>query len=334
MNLLRKIAVAAVVLGTAAAAQAAEVRFAKQLQVNNLPSMIVEHEKLFEKHAAALGEPDLTASWLTFANGGAAVDALISGNVEFVSAGLTNFGVLWARTKGNVKGVAGVGGVSLPLLTRNPQIRSLADFGPGDRIAVPTVKVSNQAVMLSMALDRTFGAEGRNRLDQQTVQLGHSDALQALLNPSHEVNTHFSTPPYSILALKDERVHVVFETADLFEEPINSNVLFATKAYHDANPVAVEAIILALEEADAFIAADPGRAAELYLEISGDKLDKADVVALLNHKGTIFSTEPTGNLAVVQYMADTGLIPERPDSLEDLFFPAILERPETAPRAQ
>lgn len=307
-------------------AAAEEVRFAKQLQINNLPSMIVEHDKLFEKHAAELGEPDLTAAWLTFANGGAAVDALISGNVEFVSAGLTNFGVLWSRTKGQVKGVTGVGGVALPLLTRNPDVKTLADFGPNDRIAVPTVKVSNQAVMLSMALDKLYGAEGRTKLDQQTVQLGHSDALQALLNPQHEVNSHFSTPPYSILALKNPNVHKVMDTNELFGEPLNSNIMFAMPATHDGNSVAVKAIIAALDEANEMIAADPEKAADLYLQISGDKIEKADVVALLADPGTIFSTKPQGTLKVIQYMADSGLIPMRPEAMEDLYYPEIAAR--------
>ncbi|SMO93500.1 ABC transporter substrate-binding protein [Paracoccus laeviglucosivorans] len=325
MKFVMRLAAVAIAAGlTSGAAGAEEVRFAKQLQVNNLPSMLVEHDKLFEKHAAALGEPDLTANWLTFANGGAAVDAMISGNVEFVSVGLTNFGVIWARTGGKVKGVAGVGGVALPLLTRNPDVKTLDDFKSSDRIAVPTVKVSNQAVMLSMALAKLHGPEARNKLDEQTVQLGHSDALQALLNPQHEVNTHFSTPPYSIIAMKDPRIHKVMDSNELFDAPLNSNVMFAQTAYHDANPVAVQAIIAALNEANAMIAADPERAAELYLQISGDKLDKQDVVALLKDRGTIFSTKPQGTLEVVQYMADTGLIPKRPETLQDMFFPEIL----------
>lgn len=311
-------------VATAFAAQAEDIRFAKQLQINNLPSMIVEHEKLFEKHAAELGEPDLTSKWLTFANGGAAVDALISGNVDFVSAGLSNFSIIWSRTKGNVKGVLGVGGVALPLLTRNPNIKSLEDFGPNDRIAVPTVKVSNQAVMLSMALDKLYGPEGRNKLDEQTVQLSHSDAMQALLNPQHEVNTHFSTPPYSIMAMKDPSVHKIFDTSDLFDEPLNSNVMFAMTATHDDNETAVKAIIAAMNEANAFIAEDPRAAAKIYLEVSGDKLTEDEVVALIEDPATIFSTQPTGALPVVQYMADVDLIPMRPESNEDLFFPEVL----------
>lgn len=268
---MKKIAagiIAAVIAATAGNAMAQEVRFAKQLQINNLPSMVMEDQKLFEKHAAELGKPDLKAKWITFANGSATTDALISGNVEFVSAGLTNFAILWSRTKGAVKGVAGVAGISLPLLTRDPNVKTLKDFTEKDRIAVPTVKVSNQAVMLSMGLEKLYGEGGRGKLDSQTVQLSHPDALQALLNPQHEVNTHFSTPPYSVLALRDSRVHKVFDSSELSDVPIVNNVVFATKSYHDANPVAIKALIAALDEADAFINRDKKAAAELYLRVS------------------------------------------------------------------
>ena len=230
--------IGAVILAMAGNAFAQDIRFAKQKQMNNLPSMVMEDQKLFEKHAAALGNADLKAQWITFANGSATTDALISGNVEFVSAGLTNFAILWSRTKGAVKGVAGVAGISLPLLTRNPNVKSLKDFSADDRIAVPTVKVSNQAVMLSMGLEKIYGESGRTKLDTQTVQLSHPDAQQALLNPQHEVNTHFSTPPYSLMALRDPKVHKVFESAELSETPMVNNVIFAMTAFHDANPVA------------------------------------------------------------------------------------------------
>ncbi|WP_189654718.1 hypothetical protein [Paracoccus mutanolyticus] len=46
------------------------------------------------------------------------------------------------------------------------------------------------------------GAQQAGRTDRAT---GRDPA--ALIAPQHEVNTHFSTPPYSIIAMKDSRVH-------------------------------------------------------------------------------------------------------------------------------
>ncbi len=317
---------AAVIVAIGGNALAEDVRFAKQLQMNNLPSMVMEDQKLFEKHATELGNPDLKAKWITFANGSATTDALISGNVEFVSAGLTNFAILWSRTKGAVKGVAGVAGISLPLLSRNPDIKSLKDFTANDRIAVPTVKVSNQAVMLSMAMEKLYGEAGRTKLDSQTVQLSHPDALQALLNPQHEVNTHFSTPPYSVLALRNEKIHRVFDSSELSDVPVVSNIMFATKSFHDANPIAVKALIAALDEANEFINKDKKAAAELYLRVSGDKLTVEEVMAVLNEKGSVFSATPQGTLPVVQFMHRAGIIPTGPEKWEDLYFTEITGR--------
>lgn len=326
---MRKIAIsllAAAAVMAGAGASAEEVRFAKQLQMNNLPSMVMEEQKLFEKHAAELGQPDLTAKWITFANGGATTDALISGNVEFVSAGLTNFAILWSRTKGSVKGVAGVGGIALPLLSRNPHVKSIKDFTANDRIAVPTVKVSNQAVTLSMALEKLYGEEGRKKLDSQTVQLSHPDALQALLNPQHEVNTHFSTPPYSVLSLRDPRIHKVFDSSELSEVPVVNNIMFTSQTFHDANSVAIKALIAALDEADDFINKNREEAAKLYLRVSKDKLTVEEVLGVLNEKGTVFSATPQGTLPVVQFMHRAGIIPTGPEKWEDLYFPEITER--------
>jgi NitT/TauT family transport system substrate-binding protein len=307
-------------------AGARDIGIAKQLQINNLPAMVVEQKKLFEKHAAALGAPDLTAKWLTFANGGATIDALISGNVDFVSAGLSNFAIVWARTRGSVKGVAAAAGLPLALLTRNPDVRTLKDFTAGDRIAVPTVRVSNQAVLLAMALDKIYGKEGRGKLDQQTVQLAHSDALQALLNPKHEVNSHFSSSPYAELAPRSPGIHKVFDSNFLFDGPSTNNIIFTTTRFHDDNPVAVKALIAAFEEADAFVNANKKEAAEFYLDVSKDKLTVDEVIAVISQPGAIFTTTPTNTLPMVEFMYDSGIIQKKPADWKDLYFPEMHSR--------
>ncbi|MFX6330761.1 hypothetical protein ABTF76_21135, partial [Acinetobacter baumannii] len=86
--------------------------------------------------------------------------------------------------------------------TRNPNIRTLRDVGPADRIAVPTVRVSTQAILLQMAAAQLYGADQWARLDANTVQLGHPDAVAALSNPQHEVASHFSAPPFQANELK------------------------------------------------------------------------------------------------------------------------------------
>lgn len=307
------------------AVAAKEIRFAKQLQINNLPIIIIEKQGLFEKHAKALGG-DLEARWLTFVNGGATIDALLAGNVDFVTAGLSNFAIVWSRSRGDVRGIAATAGLPLLLLSRDPKIKTIADYGPQDRIAVPTVKVSNQAVMLNMALEKLYGDAGRGKLDAQTVQLGHPDAVQVMMNPKHEIKSHFGSSPYAELELKNPDMHVVLNTKDLFDGPSTNNVMFATTKFHDTEPLAIGALIAALDEANAFIRDRPREAAQVYLDLSKDHLTVDEVVAIIQQPGAIFSATPTNTLSMVQFMARAGLINRMPSTWKELYFPEMHAR--------
>src|SRR5665647_567984 len=133
---------------------------------------VMERDKLIEKHAKLLGIPEVKVSWLLF-NGPAAVnDALLSGNIDIASGGVPGLLVLWAKTKGTPQEVRGVSALSSqPFLlnSRNPDVKTIKDFKESDRIAVPAVKVSVQAIMLQMAAAKAYGEKEFAKFDVQTV---------------------------------------------------------------------------------------------------------------------------------------------------------------------
>jgi len=57
-------------------------------------------------------------------------------------------------------------------------------FSDKDRIVVPSVKVSTQAIMLQMAAAKEFGDANYARLDPWTIGLSHPDGLLAITNNS------------------------------------------------------------------------------------------------------------------------------------------------------
>ncbi len=73
--------------------------------------------------------PALVASLLRFV-------ILVAGNLDFVTSGVSNMMLLWSRTGGQVKAVSAVGAVPLILVTRNPNVKTIADFTEKDKIAV------------------------------------------------------------------------------------------------------------------------------------------------------------------------------------------------------
>jgi len=67
----------------------------------------------------------------------------------------------------------------LYLNTRDPDVKSLRDFTEKDKIAVPSIKISTQAIMLQMAAAKEWGEANWARLDPLTVSLSHPDGMIA-----------------------------------------------------------------------------------------------------------------------------------------------------------
>src|SRR2546423_8701455 len=95
-------------LAVPARAQVPEIRLARQYSMGYLQFNAMEHDKLIEKHARALGLPEVKVSWHTF-NGPAAVnDALLSGSIDIAAGGTPGLLLLWARTQGTAQEARGI----------------------------------------------------------------------------------------------------------------------------------------------------------------------------------------------------------------------------------
>jgi NitT/TauT family transport system substrate-binding protein len=309
-----------VATGLGAAAETSEIKITKQPGLLYLPMILMEQGKLIEKHAKAAGLGDVKLNWITFNSGGAATDALLSGNVDFVTSGASNMLLLWDKTKGQVKGVAACGGMPMYLVTKNPAIKSLKDFTEKDKIAVPTIKVSSQATMLHMAAEKEFGEGNHGKLDSITLQLGHPDATLAVLSPISEINSHFSLPPFQNIALKDPAVHKVLSSLDVFGGPVNNAIVFSTVKFRDANPKIMGALMAAMTEAMGMIKNDPKGAIDIYLSQGKERLTAEELVSLLKEPGVIFDVAPVGMQKFASFMAKVGTLKTAPGSWKDFFF--------------
>src|SRR5438046_4324056 len=163
LRMITMLAGAVVLSSTVARAEMAEINVAQQYGISYLPMMLMEEKKLVERHAKAAGI-DVKVGWAKFAGGNVMNDALLSGSLQFASGGVGPFVTLWARTRGNldVRGVGALNSMPIHLVSRNPNVKTLADFGANDRIALPAVKVSVQAVLLQLGAERACGEGQQN----------------------------------------------------------------------------------------------------------------------------------------------------------------------------
>lgn len=321
------VALALVLATVGARAEVGELKITKQPGLLFAPMLLMEHHKLVEKHAAAAGVPDLKVSWLTIMSGGANNDALLSGSVHITTSGVTNMLLLWGKTNGDVKAIIGVAGLPFKLVTRDPKIKTIKDYGPNDRIAVPTVRQSIQAITLGIALQKAYGDDKANeKLVPNQVQMGHPDALTALLNPQHEVASHFASSPFQEIALKNPGIHVVLESRDALGGDVHVALAYGTTKFYTENPKTVRAFLAAYEEAASMIKKDPKASAETYLSMVKERATVDEVVQLLSQPGAIYQAAPIGTMVYAQYMAKSGFIKPAPKSWKDYFFPLLHDR--------
>lgn len=311
-------------------AQAAKkVVVARQPGILYLPTHVIEKQKLIEKHTAKLGLAGMTAEWVNLAGGGAQTDALLSGNVDFVNTGTGNLLLLWDRTKGGVKGVVASSAGPLHLISREARIKSLKDIGPEDKIAVPTVKVSTQAILLQMAAAQMFGPDQWAKFDPHTVQLSHPDAVMAMSNSAHEVRNHFAAPPFQFIELKSvPGAHVVIDSASIIGGPLSQGQFFTTTKFADANPKVIQAMRDASKEAQDYIRADTKGAVDIYKEITGDKASAADLLDWLGQPGMMeFNLQPQGTMKFAAHMHKVGILKTLPASWKDYYLPVAHDLP-------
>jgi NitT/TauT family transport system substrate-binding protein len=324
------LACAALVLSTATSAQQkSEINITRQPGILYLPSHVMEKQGLIEKEAARLGVPNLKINWSSLSGGGSQTDALLAGGVDVVNTGVGNLLLLWDRTKGGVKGIVANSALPLTLITRNPNIRTLKDYGPNDRIAVPTVKVSTQAILLQMACEKTFGPDQTTRLDGNTVQLGHPDAAIALSNPQHEITSHFSAPPFSFMELNTVKgAHVVLTSPEIIGGPLTQSQFFTTTKFAEANPKVIQAIKAASLQAIDFIKKEPRAAIEIYRELTHDKMSTDELLELLKQPGMMdWIAAPQGTMKFAAHLYKIGTLKTMPKAWTDYYLPVTADLP-------
>ena len=252
-------------------AEVSEVAIAKQFGTLYLQQDVMQRQQLVEKHGASLGLPNLRATFPRFIGVGPVTDALLSGNVHFASGGLSGALLLWDRTRGSVRSAFAMNATNQRLLTANPVIKTLADITPADRIALPAVKVSIQAVFLQMAVAKIWGIKEAGRLDAQTIGRGHPDGMAAMLSKT-EITCQFSSSPFQERALASPEIREI--TSSYAIQGLSSGTpitVFGSAAFRAENPLAWLATMAAFQEATDWINEYPADAAQLYLDNSGDK---------------------------------------------------------------
>ena len=314
----------------AARAESGQVRLSHGYGILYLPLMVMRDRKLLEGQMAKAGLPKPEVTRQLLDGGNVINDAMLAGALDVAGTGSPGFITLWAKARdiprAAVIGVCGLSTCALSLNTNRPNLRSLADFTPNDKIALPGIKTSLAAVVLQMLVAQRFGQADYARLDPMTVGLPHPEAYAALMSGKTEIAAHFASPPFSILELADPRIHRVIAASEVLGQS-TLDVIFAPKRFVDANPATMTAFLAAIDEANALIADDPAAAAQSYIRLASAKMTEADVLQMVRDPDTKFSATPNGVTRYADFMHQVGSVKVKPERWSDLFMPALASRP-------
>jgi NitT/TauT family transport system substrate-binding protein len=313
------------VIGSARA-EVSEIKVAQQYAASFLPLMIMEREKLVEKHAKSLGLPELKVSWVQFAGPSVLNDGVISGAIQFIAVGPPSLITLWDKTRSSVqvKGVGAVATYPLYLNVRNPALKTIADLSDKDKIALTSIKVSAQAVLLQMEAARLYGDANYTKFDAYTVGMSNPDGMLAFINSNAGVDAHFTTSPFSEQELKVPGARTLTTSYQILGGPATALSVATTTRFRDENPKTYKAFYEALAEAIAIVNKDKRAAAKAYLEQTKDTKNTVDdIYAMISAKDYIFTLTPQKFGKTADFMHRIGTIKNKPASWKDLFFPEV-----------
>jgi sulfonate transport system substrate-binding protein len=299
------------------------LRLSRPLDLVALPLLVMEHDHLIERVADAMGLGTVTVAWSAPGDKDP-LKALAAGESDLVAADLAPFllaAEASAATPQEVRAVGALAQRPYVLVTRNPAVKTIRDFGAADRIAVPALKVSGPALMLEMAAAQEWGPEHYAKLDPLMVARPDAAATAALLSGKSDITAHFSRTPYTDDELGSPAIHRVMDSFDI-AGPHSAAVLVATTRFRAANPMLCAAILSALQEADDFIKKTPGAAAEIYAVMVKDQdTPLEDLTDMIGDPDLAYRAAPAGVMRLVDFMHRVGQLKHRPQNWQELFLP-------------
>ncbi|MDD4569234.1 MAG: ABC transporter substrate-binding protein [Tepidanaerobacteraceae bacterium] len=286
------------------------IRVAKQFGLVYAPLMVAEKIDFFSKYG-------LEVEWLTLGSGGAVREAMAANELDVAFMGIPPYLIGWDKGL-PAKIAAGYVVIPVSLVTYDSNIKTLEDFKPEHKIAVPSPG-SVQHILLSMALKKQLGDP--NVLDDNLVALPHPDGAQAML-AKKDVVAHFTTPPYLFEELDQPGYRVVVDGFDAFGQDFNFNVGLVTEVYHDNNPQGYGAFVQGLNEAMNWVNEHKEETAELLAPEF--KIEKEKLLKYLTAEGVNYTTAPYGLMGFAEFMKEAGYISKVPESLSDIAWENIL----------
>jgi NitT/TauT family transport system substrate-binding protein len=276
------------------------------------PFVILETQKTLDKQF-----PHTKFQWVIVNSGAAVREAIISNQGQLGTLGIPPFLVGWDKGM-DWKVLLATYRADSWLVSKNPRLKSLKDFGPNDKIGV-VAPDSLQAIELRKAAQDQLG--NAHALDRNLVAIGSADGEQALL--SGQLAAQFSGSPFQEREVAAGG-HIILHSADTFG-PVGPSLIVLPQSFYNQYPTFSKKIYQDFIDATTYIEQHHAEAAQyLAQDKASGGGNAAQFKTLLDSPNLIFETTPTGLIAYANFMKSIGLISKTTQSVKDLELPTVL----------
>lgn len=285
---------------------AAAVNIAEQYGLAYAPLQIAKELKLIEKNL-----PEVTVNWKQLGNTAAIREAMLADEIDAGFMAIPPFLIGWDKGM-DWKIACGLSSSPVTLVTNRKEIKSIKDFGPQDRIAVPQPG-SVQHILLSMACERELG--DAKKLDNLLVSMAHPDGMSALLSGKN-ITAHFTAPPYLTKELETQGIHEILNGRQALGKDFTFIVGVTTKEFHDNRHEEYEAVLKGIAEAMNFMRNNRAETLKILSEYYG--MSTEEVAENLDMEEMEYSNTIEGIDDFAGFMERNGYISKAPERIEQI----------------
>ena len=239
--------------------------------------------------------PYVEVEWVKLSNTAAIREAMLGDRLDVGFMGIPPF-LIGADRGMEWEIFTGLNRAPVGLVTWREEIRTLEDFGPGDRIALPQPG-SIQHILLAMAAERQLG--DAKAFDNRLITLNHPDGFNALMT-RQDVTGHFTSPPFIMKELAREGMHLVVEGNEAMGGPYTFIVGSVLEKYAESSPEVMTGLQRALDRAFDLLREKPGDAAGLLVPEYG--ISKDELQEYLTWQGMSYGPEILGLREFILFM--------------------------------
>lgn len=306
-------AMLAAVLAAPPALAKETVRVAAQYGLGYAPLLVLAKKPEFlHKYA-----PDADVRLTQLAGGAAVREALLSDSVDIGGLAITPIVQAWAKGA-ELKIALGLADNPIQLITWRPDLKSVKDLKPNDKVNVISIG-SPQTLVMKMAAQKYFGSP--NALDSHFLAIPHPDGVTAVLGHGSPV-AEFATPPYIRMLLVHPEMHVILSNKDFPEANFMLIVAAVGKRFAVGHAKLYAATVSALTDVITWMNTDPKAAAAFLSTAEPGKLTPEQWLAEMQQPGVRFSPTPHGVAEIAAFMHTIGMV-DKTGTFDDLTWPNL-----------